>query len=43
MKLSIEKKITDLENRVVGAQGEGEGLGAWGQQMQTIALGTDLQ
>ena len=38
----------DLENRLVGAWGrrrgrEWEGLGAWGQRMQTIALGMDLK
>ena len=30
MNLSTEKKIMDLENRLVVAKGEGEGLGAWG-------------
>ena len=35
--------ITDLENRLVAARGERDGLGAWGYQMQTIALGMDLQ
>ena len=45
MNISTEKKIMDLENRLVAAQGEreGEGSGAWGYQMQTIALGMDLQ
>ena len=27
MKLSTEKKIMDLENRLVAAKGEGEGVG----------------
>jgi len=35
MNLSIEKKIMDLENRLVVAKGEGggkwEGVGAWGK------------
>ena len=31
MNLSTEKKIMDLENRLVVAKGEGEGLGAWGK------------
>ena len=46
MNLSTEKKIMDLENRLVVAKGSGrewKGLGAWGQGMQTIALGMDLQ
>ena len=30
MKLSTEKKITDLENRLVVAKGEGEGVGSLG-------------
>ena len=30
MKLYIEKKIMDLENRLVLAKGEGEGLGGSG-------------
>ena len=29
--LSTEKKILDLENRLVVAKREGEGLGAWGK------------
>ena len=29
--LSTEIKILDLENRLVVAKGEGEGLGAWGK------------
>ena len=36
----------DLENRLVAARGEREGvggIGAWGYQMQTIALGMDFQ
>ena len=52
MNLSTEKKIMDLENRLVVARGRGvewgggrewEGSGAWGLRMQTIALGKDLQ
>ena len=46
MNLSTENKIMDLENRLVVARARGrewEGLGAWGQRMQTIALGMDLQ
>ena len=27
MKLSTEKKITDMENRLVAAKGKGEGVG----------------
>ena len=30
MNLSIEKKLMDLENRLVVAKGEGEGVGWWG-------------
>ena len=30
MYLSTEKKIMDLENRLVVAKGEEEGVGAWG-------------
>ena len=44
MNLSIEKKITDLENRLVaawwGRGREWEGSGAWGYQTQ---LRIDLQ
>ena len=46
MNLSTEKKIMDLENRLVVAKGEGEeweGLGAWGKQMQNVAFGMDQQ
>ena len=46
MNISAEKKIIDLENRLMVAKGKGRewyGLGAWGYQMQTIALGMDLQ
>ena len=43
MNLPTKKKITDLETRLVVAQREWEGLGAWGQWMQTIAHGMDLQ
>ena len=42
MNLPTEKKIMDVENRLVIAKGEGEGVGgwgAWGEQMQTIAFG----
>ena len=30
MKLSTEKKIMDLQNRLVAAKGEGEGVGWFG-------------
>ena len=46
MNAPIEKKIIDLENRLVAAQGEREvvgGIGSLGLMMQTIALGMDLQ
>ena len=46
MKLSTEKKITDLENRLVVAWEEGEGvggIGSLGQWMQTVAFGVDWQ
>ena len=46
MYLSTEKKIMDLENRLVVSWGEGrewERLGAWSQWIQTIAHGMDLQ
>jgi len=46
MNISTEKKIMDLENRLVAAWGRGrewEGSGAWSYRMQTIALGMDLQ
>ena len=43
MNVSTEKKIIDLENRLVAIWGEREGLGVWINQMQTIALGMDLQ
>ena len=42
--LSTEKKITDLENRLVAAKGEGEGvrwIGNLGLKMHTIAFGMD--
>jgi len=43
MNLSMEKKLTDLENRLV-AKGEGDGLGWTGSlEMQTIAFGMDKQ
>ena len=44
MNLSTEKKIMDLQNRLVVAQGEEEGVGGIGSlrlRMQTIALGMD--
>ena len=43
MNLSTEKKIMDLENRLVIAKGEGEGVGWIGclGLMQTIAFGMD--
>ena len=43
MNISTEKKITELENRLVAARGRGrewEGWGAWGYQIQ---LRIDLQ
>ena len=40
MNISTEKKIMDLENRLVAAQREREGLGAWGYRIQ---LRIDLQ
>ena len=47
MNLSTEKVVIDLENRLVVALGGGgrewDGLGAWGQRMQTIAHGMHLQ
>ena len=45
MNLSTEKKVKDMEYRLVVAKGGGEwdGLGVWGQQMQTIAFGVDKQ
>jgi len=30
MKLSTEKKLRDLENTLVAAKGERDGLGLWG-------------
>ena len=44
MNLSTEKKIMDLENRLVVDQGEGEGvewIASLGLRMQTIAFGMD--
>ena len=41
MNLSTEKKIMDLESRLVVAKGEGEGLGVWGKQMQNVAFWMD--
>jgi len=43
MNISTEKKIMDLENRLVATRGEREGvggIGTWGYWMQ---LGMDLQ
>ena len=43
MNLSTEKKIMDLENRLVVAWvgGEWSDWGAWGKQIQTIAFGME--
>ena len=46
MNISTEKKLMDLENRFVVANGEGKGeggLGVWGQKMQTTSFGVDKQ
>ena len=46
MNLSTEKKIMDLDNTLVAARREREGVGGIGRvefRMQTIALGMDLQ
>ena len=46
MNFSIEKKIMDMENRLVVAKGERrewDGLRIWGKQMQTITFGMDKQ
>ena len=46
MKLSTEKKLMDLENRLMVAQGEGEGVGwtgSLGLIDQTIAFRVDKQ
>ena len=46
MNISTEKKHMDLGNRLVVAKGEGrewDGLGVWGEQMQTVAFGMDKQ
>ena len=46
MNVSTEKKIIDLENRLVAAQGEREvvgGIGSLGLMMQTIVVGMDSQ
>ena len=45
MKLFTEKKLMDLENRLVAAKGEGERVGWTGTLglMQTIAFGMDKQ
>jgi len=44
-KLSTEKKIMDLEDRVLVAKGEGKGVGWIGSLglIQTIAFGMDKQ
>ena len=44
--LSTEKKLMDLEKGLVLPRGRGrerDGLGIWGQQMQTVATGVDKQ
>ena len=44
MNLTTEKKIMDLRIDLWLSRGRGrewDGLGAWGQQMQTIAFGRD--
>ena len=44
MNLSTEKKIMDLENRLVVAKREAQGVrktGAWGKQMQNVAFRMD--
>ena len=44
MNLSTEKKLMDLEKRLVAAKGEGVGwTGGWCSQMQTIAFGVAKQ
>ena len=43
MNLSTEKKIMDLENRLVVTKGEGEGVGWIGNLGQTIDFGMDRQ
>ena len=44
MNLSAEKKQTHgHENRLMVAKPAWDGLGVWGYQMQTIALGIDKQ
>ena len=45
MNFSIEKKLMDLENRLVVASGEGEGVGWTGNLglTDTIAFGVDKQ
>ena len=46
MNLSTEKKVTDLEHRLVVAQREGGGvggIGSLGSLDQSIAHGMDLQ
>ena len=41
MKLSTEKKIMDLENRLVADLGEGHGVGGIGNLGLTLAFGMD--
>ena len=46
MNISTEKKIMDLENRLVAVRGEREGMGGIGSMGlldATIALGMNLQ
>ena len=46
MNLSTEKKLMDLENRLVVAKGDGEGVGwtgSLGLKVQTIAFSVDKQ
>mgnify|MGYP006880540275 CR=1 FL=1 len=44
MSFSTEKKILDVENRLLVAKGEGEGVGWTGSlERQTIAFGVDKQ
>ena len=44
MDLSTEKKIMDMENRLMVAEGKGEGMGwirSLGLKMQTVVFGVD--
>ena len=43
MKLSIEKKLMDLENRLVVAKAEGEGVGWTGTLGLTGSLGLNWE